>query len=67
MLEQKHFGKIAAIPAVVWLNFSKAFMPKRLMQTGRFNFGVRVETSSNIQVAGWSLLRATASMWLCPS
>jgi hypothetical protein len=28
MLEQKHFGKIAAIPAAVWLNFSKAFMLK---------------------------------------
>jgi len=42
ILEQKRFGKIAAIPAVVWLNFSHAFMPKRLMQTGYFNFGFRV-------------------------
>jgi hypothetical protein len=42
MLEQKRFGNIAAIPAAVWLNFSKAFMLKRLMQTGHFNFGERV-------------------------
>jgi hypothetical protein len=48
MLEQKRFGKIAAIPAAVWLNFSEAFIPKRLMQTSRFNFGVRAKTIPNV-------------------
>jgi hypothetical protein len=34
--------KICAIPAAVWQDFSKAFLPERLMQTGRFHFSFRV-------------------------
>jgi len=30
ILERKHIGKIEAIPAVVSLDFSNAFAPKRL-------------------------------------
>jgi hypothetical protein len=34
--------KNRGIPAAVWQDFAKPFMPKRLMQTGCFYFGVRV-------------------------
>jgi hypothetical protein len=44
MLEQKHFGKIAAISAAIWRDLSKTFMPKRMPQIGRFNFGFRGKT-----------------------
>jgi hypothetical protein len=36
-LEQKRFGKIEAIPAVVWRDFSKAFLPKELRKIAPLN------------------------------
>ncbi len=42
MLERKRFEKIAGIPSGVWWDFCELFMPRRLVQTGRFNFGVLV-------------------------
>ncbi len=51
MLEQKRFGKSEAIPAAVWRDFSKPFMPKRLMQIGRFNFRISVELSVSPRAA----------------
>ena len=42
MLEQKHLGKIDAIPPVSLVDFSRALPPKRLPQIFRFNFGLQV-------------------------
>jgi hypothetical protein len=54
-LEQKRFGKIEAIPAVVWRDFSKSLMPNRLMQSGHLSFGFRVK-NAELQVAAKEII-----------
>jgi hypothetical protein len=41
-LERKHIGKIEVIPAVVSLDFSNVFEPKRLRQMAVSYFAFRV-------------------------
>jgi hypothetical protein len=41
MWEQKHPGKIDALPEAVWRDFSEAFPLRRLPKNGGSNFGFR--------------------------